>query len=59
MLEDYLAGASKTEEGPAFVAHVWLARLKEQLGDPAGAQQERTEALELASEYRPAKEASN
>jgi hypothetical protein len=53
MLEDYLAGTSKTEEAPAFVAHLRLARLKEQLGDAASAQRERDAALALASEYRP------
>lgn len=55
MLEDYLDSPSKTEEGPAFLAHVWLARLKAQLGDAAGAQQERDAAQELAGEYFPQK----
>ena len=36
MLEEYLGGNDKTEEGPAFVAHIWLAGLKEQLGDLQG-----------------------
>ena len=40
MLEDYLAGSSKTEEAPAFIAHIRLARLKQQLGDAAGAKRE-------------------
>lgn len=56
MLEDYLAGSSKTEEAPAFVAHLRLARLKEQLGDAAAGKRERAAALALAQEYRPAQE---
>jgi tetratricopeptide (TPR) repeat protein len=56
MLEDYLAGSSRTEEAPAFVAHTRLARLDAQLGDAAGARRERAAALELAHEYRPAQD---
>lgn len=56
MIEDYLASPFKTEEAPAFVAHTRLARLKEFLGDAAGAKQERAAALALAREYRPAQE---
>lgn len=55
MLQDYLNGPSKTEEGPAFLAHVWLAQLKTQLGDAAGAQQEQAAAKALAGEYLPQK----
>ncbi|HEV2136352.1 MAG TPA: tetratricopeptide repeat protein [Terracidiphilus sp.] len=55
MLEDYLKQPAKTEEGPAFQAHVWLARLKTQMGDAAGAQQEQAVAKELAGEYLPQK----
>jgi tetratricopeptide (TPR) repeat protein len=54
MLESYLAGSAKTEEGPAFVAHVWLAQLKEKLGDSAAASRERATALALARDYKPA-----
>jgi tetratricopeptide (TPR) repeat protein len=54
MFEEYLAGSSKTEEAPAFEAHTRLARLKAQLGDTAGAWQERAKALELAHDYKPA-----
>jgi tetratricopeptide (TPR) repeat protein len=54
MFEEYLAGSSKTEEAPAFEAHTRLARLKAQLGDTAGARQERAKALELAHDYKPA-----
>jgi len=56
MLEDYLAGSAKTEEAPAFVAHTWLARLKQQFGDTAAASRERAAALALAHEYKPALE---
>lgn len=59
MLEDYLAGQSKTEEAPAFEAHLRLARLKEQLGDGAGAQRERAAAFAMAHEYKPAQDARN
>jgi predicted Zn-dependent protease len=54
MLGDYLASSSKTEEAPAFEAHLRLARLKKQLGDTAGAQRELASALALAHNYKPA-----
>jgi tetratricopeptide (TPR) repeat protein len=53
MLGDYLAGESKTEEAPAFIAHYRLARLLEQLGDSAGAQRERAAGYAMAHEYHP------
>jgi len=56
MLEDYLGNSIKTEEAPAFVARTWLARLKQQLGDAAAASRERSAALALAHEYKPAQE---
>jgi tetratricopeptide (TPR) repeat protein len=56
MLEDYLASSSKTEEAPAFIAHIRLARLKIKLGDPAAADRERSAALALAHDYKPAQE---
>ncbi len=56
MLEDYLGGTSKTEEAPAFEAHVRLAHLKKQLGDGAAAQRELAAALQLAHDYKPALE---
>jgi len=56
MLEDYLAGPVKTEEAPAFEAHTRLARVKAQMGDVAGARQERSAALQLAHDYKPAQE---
>jgi tetratricopeptide (TPR) repeat protein len=56
LLEEYLASPTKTEEGPAFEAHVRLARLKKQLGDSNGAQQQIAAALALAHNYKPALE---
>lgn len=56
LLEDYLASSSKTEEAPAFIAHIRLARLRIKLGDPAAADRERSAALALAHEYKPAQE---
>lgn len=56
MLESYLASPAKTEEAPAFVAHVWLAKLKEQLGDSAAAGRERAAAQALAHDYKPAQD---
>lgn len=54
LLGEYLASPTMTEEGPAFEAHVRLARLKKQLGDPNGAQQQIAAALALAHDYKPA-----
>lgn len=54
MLEQYLAGNDRTDEGPAFVAYHRLAHLKRTLGDDAGAQQDEATAYELAHEYAPA-----
>jgi hypothetical protein len=54
LFEEYLAGDSKSEEAPAFEAHLRLARLKKQLGDEAAAQREVAAALELAQDYKPA-----
>ena len=56
MLEDYLGGSASTDEGPAFVAHTWLALLKQQLGDRDAASREQAAALALAHEYKPALE---
>jgi tetratricopeptide (TPR) repeat protein len=56
LLQEYLASSSKTEDAPAFEAHVRLARLKDQLGDPAAASRERAAAFALAHEYKPAQD---
>ena len=53
MLENYLSGTSLDEEAPAFIAHIRLSRLKQQLGDAAGAKAELTIATELAKEFNP------
>jgi tetratricopeptide (TPR) repeat protein len=53
MLENYLAGSAKSEEAPAFIARLRLARLKQQLGDPAAAGQEQASAWAMAREYNP------
>jgi predicted Zn-dependent protease len=59
MLEDYLASSAKAEEAPAFVAHLRLARLKEQLGDTAAAKRERAAAIAMAHDYRPAQDSKH
>lgn len=56
MLESYLEGSSKTEEAPAFIAHIRLGRLKQQLGDAAGANREFAAAHAMAREYNPAQD---
>ena len=53
MLQDYLAGNSKTDEGPAFVAYIRLAGLERQLGNSGEAQRDEAAAQALAQEYRP------
>lgn len=59
MLEDYLAGSSKSEEAPAFIGHVRLGRLKQQLGDPEGARREFAAAAAMAHEYNPAQDSKH
>lgn len=56
MLEEYLSGSSMSEEAPAFAAHVRLARVLAQQGDKAGASEQRSAALALAHDYKPALE---
>jgi len=56
MLENYLAGSQKSEEAPAFVAYIRLSRLKQQLGDAAGAQQALNAAAALAKEFSPSQD---
>jgi tetratricopeptide (TPR) repeat protein len=56
LLDAYLNGTLKTEEAPAFVAHVARARVALQLGDKDTAKRERDAALALASEYKPARD---
>jgi tetratricopeptide (TPR) repeat protein len=56
MLESYLAGTSKSEQAPAFVAHLRLATLKDQLGDTAAANRERAQAQAMAHDFNPAQD---
>ncbi len=53
MLQDYLAGSSKSDEAPAFVAYGRLADLQRQLGNSAEAQRDEAAARALAHEFRP------
>jgi tetratricopeptide (TPR) repeat protein len=56
MLENYLSGTSQIEDGPAFIAHIRLSRLKQQLGDAAGAQQDLAVAASMAKEFSPSQD---
>jgi len=56
LFQQYLAGSSQTEDAPAFIADIRLARLKQQLGDAAGAQQELAAASNLAKEFNPSQD---
>jgi len=56
-LQQYLAGNSKTDDAPAAKAHVLLGKTFASVGDSAGARIEFGKALELASNYPPAKKA--
>jgi len=54
MLQNYLASSSTSEDAPTFIAHILLSRLKQQLGDAAGAKAESAIAAQLAKEFNPA-----
>ncbi|HEY1804636.1 MAG TPA: hypothetical protein VGG45_09145 [Terracidiphilus sp.] len=54
MLQNYLSSSSMTEDAPAFIAHIQLSRLKQQLGDAVGAKAELAIAAQLAKEFNPA-----
>ena len=56
MLEAYLVSPFKSEEAPAFVAHLRLAKLKQQLGDSAAASREQSAAQALARDYKESQE---
>ncbi len=56
MLTDYLANPDKTEDAPAFIAHLRLARLESQHGDTAAATGDRAAATALAHDYKPSKD---
>ena len=53
MLENYLSNSSLSEQAPAFIAHIRLSRLKQQLGDAAGAKSELDIAAQMAREFNP------
>ncbi len=53
MLENYLSSSQLNEQAPAFIAHIWLSRLKQQLGDAAGAKAELAIAAQMAKEFNP------
>ena len=57
VLRLYLASPNKSEAAPAFKVHVQLGRLLAQRGDAAGAHEQYASALELASNYAPARKA--
>jgi len=59
LLDNYLSSTSKTEDAPAFITHVRLARLKQQSGDAAVADRERAAGLAMAHEYKPAQESAH
>jgi tetratricopeptide (TPR) repeat protein len=56
MLQNYVSGTSLTEEAPAFIAHIRLSRLKQQLGDAAGAQQDLAAAANMAKNFSPSQD---
>ena len=56
-LQQYLAGNAKTDAAPAARVHVMLGKMLLSSGDTAGARMEFGKALELASNYPPAKKA--
>lgn len=57
LLVKYLSGPQKTEEAPAFQAHFLLGQILEKQGDRDGARKQYEEALKLAKDYAPAKDA--
>jgi tetratricopeptide (TPR) repeat protein len=56
-LQQYLAGNAKTDDAPAAKAYVLLGKTLAGMGDNAGARIEFSKALELASNYPPARKA--
>jgi tetratricopeptide (TPR) repeat protein len=56
-LQQYLAGNAKTDAVPAAKVHVMLGKMLADMGDDTGARIEFGKALELASNYAPAKRA--
>ncbi len=58
-LKKYLSSQEKVEDAPVFQAHFMLGQILEKQGDRAGAAQEYQAALNLAKDYREAREALN
>jgi tetratricopeptide (TPR) repeat protein len=56
-LQQYLLSSAKTDDAPAPKAHVLLGQTLASMGDNAGARIEFGKALDLASNYPPAKKA--
>ena len=56
-LADYLGSSVKTDDAPAFKAYVELGKLKQSLGDKAGAEMAYQSALGLAKDIEPARKA--
>lgn len=56
LYETYLSSSIKVEQAPAFDILTRLARLRQLTGDIAGAQRDRSAALALAHQYKPAQE---
>ncbi|MCU1306840.1 MAG: repeat protein [Acidobacteriaceae bacterium] len=53
----YLAAKDKSEEAPAFKAHLLLGQIMEKQGDTAGAVKQYQAALALARDFAPARDA--
>ena len=56
-LRDYLESGVKSDDAPAIKVHVMLGKQLESRGDKAGAKIEFETALQMASDYAPAKQA--
>lgn len=56
LYEAYLSSSIKVEQAPAFDILTRLAKLRQQTGDTAGAQRDRSAALALAHQYKPAQD---
>lgn len=52
LLEKYLASSNKSEDAPAFQAHVQLGKLLTGMGNASDAQQQFAAAVELAKDYQ-------
>lgn len=56
LYETYLSASIQVEQAPAFDILTRLAKLRQQTGDIAGARRDRSAALALAHEYKPAQD---